>query len=259
MSPHDRTFQVQQPPLRGDDVAAWQTTLNRQMRTWHVDYRIESDGVYGAVTRDLTASVCHGLGLASAAAAMEHGVTPALRVKLRSKRLTPAELRRFDERAGWREAFRRRHASRDVTAPLAKIISSSWGYHPPVHDGVDLICGPRAAGLAICKARVVRADDGGWWGKGAPSPEVAAKGDGIVVLRSLVDVEPFRVGLNFCYGHAERVRVRVGDVVEAGQVVCEAGFANAWHFHFMVNGRDDTKGVGDRDPMPYLDFATAQG
>lgn len=250
-----RTFKVRHPPMRGDDIAAWQETLNRQMRTWHVDYRLVVDGVYGAVTRDLTASVCHGLGLASASEAMKDGLTPELRIKLRNKDQTDAEKRRYRDRAGWRKAFANRHASRDVASPLAKILSSSWGYHPPVHDGVDLICSPRAAGLAICKARVIRADNGGWWGKGAPSPQVAAKGDGIVIIRSLVDAGPFQVGLNFCYGHAENVRVKVGETVEAGQVICEAGMANAWHFHFMVNGRDDAKGVGDRDPMKFVNYA----
>mgnify|MGYP006144078397 CR=1 FL=1 len=146
-----------------------------------------------------------------------------------------------------------------MSPPLARILQSSWGYHPPVHDGVDLICKPRAAGLAICKAEVVRADNGGWWGKGAPSPAVAAKGDGIVIIRCLVNQGPFRKGLNFCYGHAEKVRVKVGEKVEAGQVICEAGLANAWHFHFMVNDNKDTRGVGDRDPMPYVNYAIKNG
>jgi hypothetical protein len=174
------------------------------MKTWGVDYRLEPDGDYGALTRDLTASVCHGLGLASASSAMKNGVTPKLRQKLRYKDQTPAEKKRFKARAEWRQAFKARHARKDVCSPLARILSSSWGYHPPIHDGVDLICAPRAAGLAICRAEVVRADNGGWWGKGAPSAAIAAKGDGIVVLRSLINDGPFTKGLNFCYGHAER-------------------------------------------------------
>lgn len=246
-----RTFTV---PMTGTDVEAWQHTLNRQMNTWRVDYRLNEDGVYGAVTRDLTASVCHGMGLASASRAMRDGVTPELRVKLRNKHLTAAEKERFRKRAQWRKEFRARHASRDVASPLAKILADSWGYGPG-HDGVDLICSPRAAGLAICKARVLRADNGGWWGKGAPSAAVAAKGDGVVVLECLVDVGPFKPGLRFVYGHAEHVRVRPGEIVEAGQVICEAGFARAWHFHFCVNGRSDAKGVGDRDPLPFIRFA----
>ncbi len=61
--------------------------------------------------------------------------------------------------------------------------------------------------------------------------------------------------MNLCYGHAEKPRVKVGDVVHAGQRICDAGLANAWHFHFMVNHRSDTKGVGDRDPWPFVKYA----
>lgn len=252
----ERTFKVDSPLMRGDDIEQWQIWLNNQMKLWKVDYALKLDGVYGATTRSLTASVVHGLGLASASEAMKDGVTPKLRTKLRNKRLTPEELVRHDDRMKeWLPAFRDRHNDAVVSTPVAKILQSSWGYHPPVHDGVDLICNPRSAGLAICKAKVIRADNGGWWGKGAPSAEVASKGDGIVVIRCLVNVGPFKRGLNFCYGHAEDVRVKVGETVEAGQVICEAGMANAWHFHFMVNNRDDAKGVGDRDPMPYIRYA----
>lgn len=255
-----RTFQVLNPPMRGRDVKAWRETLNAQMETWGVDWRLsvpaEPDrNLYDVEARAMTASVCHGFGLPSASSAMADGVTPELRVKLRNKRQTPEDKYRFALRAGWRRDLADRHASREVSPPLAKILADSWGYVPPVHDGIDLICSPRAAGLAICRARVIRADNAGWWGKGAPSPAVAAKGDGIVILRSLTDTGPFRKGLHFCYGHAENVRVSVGDTVEAGQVICEAGLANAWHFHFMVNGRSDAKGVGDRDPRPFLDYA----
>ena len=61
--------------------------------------------------------------------------------------------------------------------------------------------------------------------------------------------------MNLCYGHAEKPRVSVGDTVEAGQWICDAGLANAWHFHFMVNDNPDTGGVGDRDPWPIVKYA----
>lgn len=255
----NRTFRVESPEMHGDDVKDWQATLNGQMRTWNVDYRLDLDGDYGTLTNDLTASVCHGLGLASASKAMEDGVTPALRIKIRNKDLTTKERKRYEERASWREAFRQRHAHKDIAAPLTKILSSEWGWHPAVHDGVDLICKAAAPLLAICRARVVRADAGGWWGNN-PQPSnghPVSDGDGIMVLRSLTKIGPFKKGLNFCYGHAEGARANVGDVVEAGDVIGHAGFARAWHVHFMVNARKDVRGVGDRDPMPYVKYAIA--
>jgi murein DD-endopeptidase MepM/ murein hydrolase activator NlpD len=257
-----RTFILQSPHMEGDDIKQWQLTLNRQLRTWDVNYQLNPDGGYGSLTRSLTASVCHGLGLASASQAMAHGVTPELRVKLRDKDLTPKELKRYHgKRARWRDEFRRKHENMDVSTPLAKILQSEWGWTPPGHDGVDLICKDNAPLLAICKAKVMRADAGGWWGQGAePSNgHPVSDGDGIVVLRSLVDVGPFKKGLNFGYGHAEGAKVSVGDVVEAGEVIARAGFAVVSHVHLMVNGRTDAKGVGDRDPMPFVKYAVANG
>ena len=125
--------------MEGEDVKQWQLTLNRQLRTWDVDYQLNPDGDYGSLTQSLTASVCHGLGLASASQAMAHGVTPELRVKLRDKDLTPKELKRYHgKRAKWRDEFRRKHENKDVSTPLAKILQSEWGWTPPGHDGVDL-------------------------------------------------------------------------------------------------------------------------
>lgn len=147
--------------------------------------------------------------------------------------------------------------TRVVASPLAVILEDSWGYKPPVHDGLDLICNPSAVLFAICDAKVVRADASGWWGKGAhaSSGHPVSDGDGIIVLRSRVNSGPFRKGQNFCYGHAEHATVRAGQVVKAGQVIGRAGFANAWHVHFMVNGRKDALGLGDRDPRPFVDYA----
>lgn len=247
--------------MEGDDIQNWQETLNRQMDTWNVNYQLPTDGKYGIPERDLTASVAYGLGLESAAEAMADGVTPELRIKLRNKNLSKSELERYDDRADWRAAFKDRYDHQDISPPLATIISSSWGYHPGVHDGVDLICKADAPLLAICRAKVIRVSSYGWWGNNPqPTPDhPVSDGDGIIILRSLTDDGPFRKGLNFGYGHAEGARVDVGDVVEAGRVIGRAGFARAWHVHFMVNNNDDTRGVGDRDPMPYVNYARSHG
>ena len=258
----DRTFKLASPHMRGDDIKAWQETLNRQMQTWKVNYRIPEDGDYDQATRSLTASVCHGLGLASASQAMEHGVTPALRTKIRNKRLTPAELIRYHgSRKKWRDAFRARYERVDVAYPVPSMTQDSWGYHPGVHDGIDLICPWKAPVLAICTGRIVRVSTSGWWGLGAHASagHAISDGDGIVILESTVNAGPFRKGLHFGYGHTEGATVREGELVKAGEVIGHAGYANAAHVHFMVN--DDKpvdgfyKGVGDRDPRPFLDYA----
>lgn len=147
-----------------------------------------------------------------------------------------------------------------VAYPVPSVTADSWGYHPPVHDGIDLICPPAAKVYAICDGEIVDVRAGGWWGKGAPSPAVAAKGDGIIQLRCTVDAGPFRKGLVFAYGHAENAQVRVGQKVKAGDLLGHAGLANAWHIHFMVHDHTEgTRGVGDRDPKPFLNYAKARG
>ncbi len=65
--------------------------------------------------------------------------------------------------------------------------------------------------------------------------------------------------MHFAYGHAEKATVHVGQTVKAGQKIGHAGFANAWHIHFMVNGGTTVKGIGDRDPLPFVNHARKNG
>ncbi len=144
-----------------------------------------------------------------------------------------------------------------VAAPARPILQHSWGYHPGVHDGVDLITEGDDVIYAICDAKVIDARSSGWWGKGARASggHSVSDGDGIIQLECLVNVGPFKKGMHFGYGHAEKASVRVGQKVKAGQAIGHAGFANAWHIHFMCNGGATTKGVGDRDPWPFVAHA----
>lgn len=256
-----RTFKIDRPLMEGSDVRAWQTFVSRTFQRWGINYPVAIDGVYGVGARSATASLVYCLGI-DHTEAMKHGVTPELRTKVRHRRLTPSERARFlGPRTAHRARLRRKYGrAAQVAPPLNRILQSSWGFQPG-HDGVDLICDERAPGFAICDGIIRRADGGGWWGKGAPSPAVAARGDGIVILECTVNVGPFREGMCFGYGHAEAPLVQVGQRVKAGQRICEAGMARAWHFHLMVNAGSfaKTMGRGDRDPMPFVNYALRHG
>lgn len=256
-----RTFKLVAPHMYGDDIALWQRTINATFGKWGIDYRVAVDGGYDVATRSATATLLYALGIAQAE--LTHGVTPDLRIKVRNYRtkLNPAERARFAARVGWRRRLRAKWSGGvKVARPVSKILADSWGYHPPVHDGLDVICPERAPLYAMCDGEVVRVSGSGWWGKGAPSdPALAGKGDGVIVLRCTATAGPYRPGLNIVYGHAEGACVRVGQSVKAGQQIGHAGFANAWHIHLCVNGRTDTLGVGDRDPRPFLDYAVKNG
>lgn len=249
----ERTFKVGSTLMQGDDVLAWQHTLNEQLRSWGVTGRpVKADGFYGVQTRSWTSTVLKGLGIAQDR--MANGVTPWLRAKVRNRRLSVAERWRYAKRGEFRRGLAAKLSP--VHTPIAKVLADSWGYHPGVHDGLDLICEPSAQLFAMCDGVVIRADEAGWWGLGAPADaNLRAKGDGVIVIRCGTDAGPFEKGLNIVYGHAEAPRVQEGQKVRAGDVIGRAGFANAWHVHLCINDRTDDRGVGDRDPRPFYDYA----
>jgi murein DD-endopeptidase MepM/ murein hydrolase activator NlpD len=255
MADSNRTFKLRTPHMEGDDIKEWQQTLNKKFAEWKVKYKIDDDSDYGVLTRDAAATVLYGLGIRQVV--MQNGVAPELRRKVRSRSLTPVEYARFVARTRWRNELRRKHAGGGVATPLARIISHSWGWHGSAHDGVDLICAEDAPIFSLCDAEVIDVRPSGWWGQGAvPSPgHPVSEGDGIIQIRCLIDAGPFKKGMHFGFGHAEHAIVRVGDKVKAGQRIGTAGYANAAHIHFMANNGGTTRGIGDRDPWPYVDYA----
>lgn len=251
-----RTFKIGDGPVEGRDVKLWQETLNDQLRRWGAEKLLEVDGEYGIATRSFTSKVLYGLGIPQSS--MAHGVTPELRIKVRNRRLSAADCVRYVKRAAWRAKLR----PRKVASPLAVIEADTWGWHPGQHDGLDLICPKDSTIFSMCDGVVVRADASGWWGK-APSGDVSL-GDGIIIVRCTIKAGPFRRGLNICYGHAEHAKVKVGDVVQAGQPIGKAGLAVVPHIHFMVNAlvpdpSSFVRGIGDRDPAPFYKYARKHG
>lgn len=260
----DRTFKIQTPYMEGDDVRLWQRFLRDGFRSrWGIDYQLEEDGVYGEATRAATASFLRAWGVVSATAEMEHGVGPDLRIKIRNNHRDDEEQRLAlsDERKAYRAALRARFEQIDVCYPVPNLVTDDWGWHPGIHDGVDLVCPWKQPLLAICTGKIVRTDADDWWGANPqPSPgHPISDGDGIVIIECSISAGPFVPGLHFCYGHAEKSVVKEGDHVEAGQVVAHAGWAIQPHTHFMVNAFKSVDGFytgrGDRDPMPFLDYA----
>lgn len=257
----DRTFKIESPPMRGDDIRAWQGWLNDKLAEWRVNTQIDEDGIYGGATRAMTRSIGYGMGLDSPAI-FDGGITPELRIKMRNTQLTDEEKRAREARLDWKDRFRDHYAVTDLHTPINHIITHANGWTGPNgHDGVDLICDPNAPLLAICDGVIVRVSAAGWWGNNPqPSPgHPISDGDGIIILESTTNHGIFVPGLHFGYGHAEHAIVNPGQHVKAGHCIGLAGFARAWHSHFMVNNDPPVnglyRGVGDRDPWPYVDFA----
>jgi murein DD-endopeptidase MepM/ murein hydrolase activator NlpD len=259
----ERTFKVDSPLMEGDDVRAWQDFLHDAFRTrWGIEYPIEADGFYGVATRAATASFMRAWGVADTGDALENGLTAGWRSKLRRNDRTLEEETRSqsDEIKAYRRALEDRYERLHVCYPVNNLITDANGYSA-WHDGVDLITAWRGPALAICDGVIRRVSASGWWGNNpvATPGHPISDGDGIIVLECTVTAGPFRPGLKFGYGHTEGATVRPGDVVRAGDAIGRVGWARAPHVHFMVN--DDApvdgfyRGVGDRDPSPYLRFA----
>jgi murein DD-endopeptidase MepM/ murein hydrolase activator NlpD len=174
-------------------------------------------------------------------------------------RTRAARYQRLLKQAQAKVALRQSQLPKVAMPVVTNLDKDTNGYNPPVHDGIDLICAPRAPLFAPCRCQVVRVSASGWWGKGAPKdPVLLAMGDGVIVLRSLVNLGPIRKGMQFAYGYAEGAVVREGEVVKPGQKIGLSGFANAWHVHFMVNTMSVPKpAVGTMDPLPILKFVKA--
>jgi murein DD-endopeptidase MepM/ murein hydrolase activator NlpD len=250
-----RTFRLLSPIMHGEDIRAFQQVLKKQFDNWGVKYPVKLDGDYAVPTREATATVLHGLGILKTE--MSNGVTPELQAKVRNKNLSPTERVRRVQRRLWRRRLRDKYAAGGVAPPLAKIFSSAWGWHGSGHDGVDLTCPAEAPIFALCDAKVIDVRSAGWWGSGAVAHggHPISDGDGIVQLECLVNLGPFRKGMHFGYGHSENHTVQVGQTVKAGQRLGNAGYARGWHVHFMVNSGNTMKGIGDRDPMPFVKYA----
>jgi murein DD-endopeptidase MepM/ murein hydrolase activator NlpD len=186
-----------------------------------------------------------------------------LKVKPNSPKAVALVKRRKAQVAEAERVIGRHSTGSHVSAPVDPILGDTWGWHPGVHDGVDLIAAFDDTVVAICDGIIVDARSSGWWGKGAQasSGHPISDGDGIIQLKCTTHVGPFKPGLVFGYGHTEHAIVKVGQAVKAGQRIGRIGFANAGHIHFMVN--DGTKrrgdggysGVGDHDPLPYVNYA----
>ncbi|HMS83629.1 MAG TPA: hypothetical protein PKD12_08265 [Nitrospira sp.] len=252
---------VKSPAMRGKTVRGFQKDLSAAFKRIGIDAPVHFDGIYGPTMRGLTAALLHANGC-SAGKLMTNGITPALRSKIRNDDYTAAEkkLKGSVSRTTYRAELRKRWKNQSgpqVHAPVTKIVTDDWGYHPGVHDGVDVCTDIETVAFAMVKSKIIDVRAGGWWGNN-PSGDVS-KGDGIVQMEVLETVGPFKRGMHIGYGHCEKAKVKVGQIVEAGTPVAMVGLAVVYHIHLMVNDGSTTRGVGDRDPRPLIDYAVKNG
>lgn len=261
-----RTFKLPSNPktekiMKGDDVKEWQKDVKASFKKMGIDCPIAIDGTYGQQTRAFSAALCKAHGLASNA--MVKGVTPELRVKLRNLKLTNAEKKAKNSKArkDYRAKLRKQWKVSKVHAPVSKIVTDDWGYHPGVHDGVDVQSIRGAAAFAMVKSKIIDVRTGDWWGNN-PSGNVSL-GDGIVQMEVLETVGPFKKGMHIGFGHLEQPKdhpvVKVGQIVEAGHIVGIVGLAVTPHIHLMVNSGNTSQGRGTQDPRPLLNYAVKNG
>lgn len=253
-----RTYQIRQPLMEGVDIQRWQQEVSDKFASMNIDVPLAVDGIFGEISRERSRQLMKAMGLDPKLA--DDGITPNIRRKIReiAESGHAARVPKNDEyRDKLRKEWGKPKPRPNVSKPVRSILGDSWDFHPGVHDGIDVITMPEAPLLAMCKSRVIDVRSGGWWGN-SPTGEVW-KGDGIIQLEVLETVGPFKRGYHIGYGHAEKAIVREGAVVEAGQMIGRAGFANAWHIHLMYNNGSIESGRGTLDPRAILEYTKTHG
>jgi hypothetical protein len=148
-----RTFALTSPHMTGEDVRAFQRELTARFEAWDIAKRVADDGDFGSETRHAAQQVCKGLGILHETA-MEHGVTPELRVKLRHPDTrTPQEITRSEsaEATRYRAELRKQFAA--PAAPAAPVGSAG---------GVVMFDGVSVAAWIVPSLKWARAH--GWTG-----------------------------------------------------------------------------------------------
>lgn len=257
----ERTFKYDRPMMTGKDIEDWQKYVASVLKKLvGVAPPFKIDKTYGLESRNFSALAfdCSGL---NSKVQMKHGVTPEARDALHKAMNNPLpgtkKLRDSKARKDLRAKLKKQWAPNKVHSPVTKVVADSWGWHPGVHDGIDVQAPANTPIFAIAKAKVIDVREGGWWGK-APSGNVSL-GDGIVQLELLESVGPLKKGMHIGYGHSEHHTVKKGQIVEAGHVLGKVGLAVTNHVHFMVNSGTTTKGVGTIDPRAILDYCVKNG
>lgn len=259
-----RDLVVTDPPMRGRDVANLNRAVRQRLEMRRIDIPSPMHDMFTQAAALAAVEAGYFLGLQEdtvlAADKGRRVCTQGAQTIIREpERRTGAQRARAKARHPQIARGPRYYAQLSgggVAVPVDPILEHSNGFGSG-HDGVDLICEADDVVYAICDAEVIDVRADGWWGLGAQASHghPIEHGDGIIQIECLVDKGPFKQGMHFGYGHAENAVVRVGQKVKAGQKLGHAGFANAWHLHFMVNGGGTARGTGDRDPMPFVDFA----
>lgn len=229
-----RTFRIQPKPMSGADVKAFQHLINHRLAVWGVGQRIAEDGVYGIETRHAAHQVALGLGLAPAEYAK--GITPAVRVLMRTpSRRTPEQLKRAASRRAWVAKLRKSAKGASGRYPLAVRGTFLGGPGVGTHSftaGPNNWQSDNAVDLGVPIGTPMIAVDSGRVVKVSLHPQDGGRfaGDAITIVGDH--------GNTFFYKHGVS-SVKVGQRVHKGQKIGTSGSASGSpHLHFGVKHDD---------------------
>jgi|GEM_PF-6799246 len=106
-----KTFHLDRPLMKGDDVRNFQRLLNHRYAAWGINRQVAVNGIYEPQTAAAAHQVALALGLLKSD--YEHGITPGLRILIhRPERRSASQRQRAlsAERRRYRAALRRRYA-----------------------------------------------------------------------------------------------------------------------------------------------------
>jgi hypothetical protein len=213
MSMSGVTLRLTSPHMTGDVVAGCQADINDRLATWHVPYKIDVDGDWGALSRDAAQSVLYGLGVDKGGDF--DGVSPTDRIKIRHgfDKLTDAEKARNKDRAEWRKRLAERYGGGAVGVAL-KFASDHIGVteHPAGSNrGPDVDVWERAC-------EVLGAP---WCGCFVNACLVAAGMPNTVWLRFCPSIEGNAKGGGFGWKWITAGSVQIGDLVLYGSSIAQ--------------------------------------
>lgn len=133
--------------MHGGDVEQLQDDIKAELKRWHVDAAFKVDGEFGQATREMAKTVIYGLG--GDPHAVDHGITPELRLLIRNRDLSPAQRKAFEAREDWRKRLAKRYARHGAQLAV-EFAHAHLGVteHPPgTNTGPQVSAWIKAAGL----------------------------------------------------------------------------------------------------------------
>ncbi len=125
-APVQRKFTVTKPPMSGNDVRAWKTTVLQLFKNIGIDAPIDANNVYNTNTQNVCKALIQAIGLDVKEVMADNAIGPAERSKIKTQasthKATPKDIEfRNALKAKWDTAAAKKAATKAPAKPVATI------------------------------------------------------------------------------------------------------------------------------------------